>query len=84
MPDAFPLAMMHKPCEHCSVQLLCSELQSKRTFSISTRSGSPFCFGMMSVLMLKEVPSADSVPPNSPIVSIFRFVLAWQSLRHKP
>ncbi len=76
-------AVMHKPCQQCCLQLPCNELQRKHTFSISTRSGSPFCFGMMSVLMLKEVPSADKVPPNSPMVSMFRFVLAWQSLRQE-
>ena len=54
--------------------------QSSSSRSISTRSVSPFCLGMMRVLMLKAEPSADREPPNSPIVSMFRCVLATHSL----
>ena len=56
--------------------------QISSSFSISTRSVSPFCLGMMRVLMLKLLPSADRLPPRSPIVSMLRFVLLMHSLHH--
>ncbi len=54
--------------------------QISSSFSISTRSVSPFCFGMMSVVMLKLLPSLDRLPPSSPIVSMFRTVLLLHRL----
>lgn len=57
--------------------------QISSSASISTRSVSPFCLGMMSVLMSKLLPSGDRLPPSSPIVSMFREVLLMHSLSNR-